>query len=88
MKERTNKIKNWFEEHKEEIKIGAGIVGLGALCTGAGYFVGSKLTELYMAIGLQHFHDTGLMKFFDPRTGIEISAEQFPEVAKAIDCKK
>ena len=87
MKERANKIKNWFKEYKEDIKTIGTVVGFGVICTGAGYLVGSKWTELKIAIGMQHFHDTGLMKFFDPRTNTEICVEQFPEVYKAIENK-
>ena len=72
MKEKTEKqtMKEWIEEHKEGlIRIGYYAVGFGIGC-----FVTDKIQSKAYARGLKGFHQSGIIKFFDPATGIEVDA--------------
>ena len=91
MKERANKIKNgiknWYVEHKDEIKSTAVKIGCYTAGLGVGYFVGKKYSELIMSIGANSLYDRGIMKFVDPRTGLDIKLSDVVEVSKAVDNK-
>ena len=59
--------KGWYKEKETEIKAAATVVGVGLV----GYVIGSKFTDLKTSIGLATMHGDGIIKFFDPVTGVE-----------------
>lgn len=85
MKERVNKIKNWYGEHKEGIMNTLLVGGVSALCTVGGYLVGTKLTEFKNSIAIMRLHDKGLVQFVNPQTGVKISIAEANEVVKTIE---
>ena len=70
------KMKNWYEENKETIKAEAVRVGWYALGLGVGYFVGDKVSTYKINDGLNHVHEAGIIKFFDPTTGLEVTTRE------------
>lgn len=87
MKERANKIKNWYEERKDGIKSKVVKTGYCIAGLGVGYFIGKKYEGLIMGIGAQSLYDKGIMKFIDPRTGLDIKLSDVKTVAEALDNK-
>lgn len=80
MKEKMNETKVWLKEHKNEIaKEAMDIVKITA-CLGIGYFMGSKITELQIGYGLDRVHRDGLVKFFNPSTGLEVSMQEINKI--------
>ena len=76
---KTGKLKRWFKRNKDEIIATAMVFGL---VTGAGV-AGYKLSELQSAIGFKHLHESGIVKFFDPVTKLEVpTVEEACEVVK------
>ena len=71
------KVKNCVKEHKEEILVGV----ITAASFATGYFIGGKMAELAISVGLKNFHERGFIKFFDPEKAVEVTTE---EVAKLI----
>ena len=72
MKEKNKKLKVWFDEHKNEIKTEAIRITYYALGLGIGYFVGDKICGHRMNSGLMIIHNAGIIKFFNPSTGLEV----------------
>lgn len=83
MKEK-NKIKRWFDEHKNEIKAEAVRVGWYAFGFCVGYFLCDKISEYSHGSGLRTLHEDGIIKFFDPSSGLEVDVEKAVEIAKEI----
>ncbi len=85
MKERVNKIKNWYEEHKDGIKAGLSTAGGILLSVGAGYVIGKKVTRNALGIGAMRCYDKGLMQFVNPETGAKITVAEALELAKTME---
>lgn len=85
MKERTNKIKNWWEEHKDGIKRGVENYGFYLVGLGVGYFIGKKVTETRFCFGISENMRKGVMKLVNPATGDEIGLKEAAELVKTID---
>lgn len=83
MKEK-NRIKRWFDEHKNEIRAEAVRVVWYAFGFGVGYFVCDKISEYSHGLHLQTLHADGIVKFFDPSSGLEVDVEKAVEIAKKI----
>lgn len=83
MKEKkTNKMKVWFEEHKDELKSDVIKLGCYALGFGLGYFVADKISDLKYGAGIQIAHQVGFIKFFNPSTGLEVGAEEVSKLMR------
>lgn len=64
----NEKIKDWFEEHEMSItKWCAYTVGFSF-----GYVAGKRILTTRVATGLEVAHAIGVIKFFDPSTGVEV----------------
>lgn len=70
--ELIDKVKTWYNKNKDEIKKKLKIIGGAGACLGAGYLLGHKISELEISTGIVHYHDKGVLKFFDPLTGNEV----------------
>lgn len=85
MKERTTKVKQWFKDHSDDILVaGAMFVGCTVAAFG-GYFIGKKFTEYGMALGMEDLHHKGVLKFVNPKTGLDIDVKDVIEVANSIE---
>lgn len=82
MEEKKNRVKVWFNEHKEEIKGEALRLCWYAVGISVGYFVGTKLSCLRIDNGLLRMHADGLIKFFDPAAGIEVDLSELGKVVR------
>jgi hypothetical protein len=71
---KDNKIKVWYEEHKDGIKTSVKRLGYCAVGVGIGYFVGTKRGDYLTELGLSAAHAMGYLKFFNPDTGAEVDA--------------
>lgn len=79
---KTNKMKEWFDGHKDEIKTEVVKMACYAVGFGFGYFAASKITDYRITAGLACFHDDGIIKFCDPSTGLEVGVREAHEVVK------
>lgn len=73
-------MKEWVKEHKGTL--------IGICCCAAGFglgcFVTDKIDSKACARGLQRFHQSGIIKFFDPATGIEVDECGVQEVIERV----
>ena len=77
MREKKERLKVWFDGHKNDIKMYA------CYATGicVGYFVGTKITNYKFTAGIGALHVDGIIKFIDPSNGAEIGIKKACEIA-------
>ena len=81
---KKSKAAIWLEEHKDEVKTLAmricwlGI-GLGVGCVATNY-----VSDLKVGAGLWRLHDEGIIKFFDPSSGLEVGVDKAIEITKKL----
>lgn len=80
-------IKKWYEENKEDIKYETAKIVWWTVGCGVGYILGTNIATSRIANGYKIFHEVGLVKFFNPETGIEIGVEEACKISSEI-CKK
>lgn len=78
------KTKEWIKEHKE------GLVRFGYYSAGfaVGCFITDKISDYRIGNGIAKFHLAGIIKFFDPSTGDEISIMEANKILKDMISKK
>lgn len=81
MKEKKEKLKVWFDEHKNDIKMYT-CYAVG-ICFG--YFAATKISDYKFATGLSVLHSEGIVKFFDPSNGTEIGIKKACDIMKQMD---
>ena len=80
IREKLSKTKEYVVAHSD--KIGGELVRLGYYTAGAaiaglaGYYIGQKLTIANIETGMAVIHDRGIMKYFNPETGLEIGVNE------------
>ena len=75
---KTEKLKSVGKVVWEEVKLPLAIGGTFF----AAFVLGGKYAIVCSASGLKSFHTAGVLKFFDPATGLEVSPE---EALKVVD---
>lgn len=83
MGKQPGKLKRWFEERKDGLIRGACVFG-ACLATA---FITNKVSTVRCAISLKDMHDEGIIKFFNPSTGLEVNVTEACEVVKAMNNK-
>ena len=82
--EKKQKIKQWFADHKEEIKKEAVnfVKVYGLILTGGliGCHCMAKAKDRAYVNGLANLHQKGYIKFFDPSTSQEVDAWEMCDV--------
>ena len=71
---KTGKLESWCERNKGPI--------IGALACTLGGLIGMKYGEIRSASGFKALHESGIVKFFDPATNLEVTVKDACEVAK------
>ena len=84
---KSEKIKAWFEEHKKAIGDNAVRIFWYALGLGVGYFVTDRISDIQVGCGLEKLANQGILKFFDPSTGLEVSVDKAVEIAEKLNKK-
>lgn len=84
MDEKMEKAKTWFGEHKDKVASGMMQIGESLFIFGFGYVVGRKILEFKIDNGLAVAHHAGVIKFFDPKTGLETSIKNVPALLKEL----
>lgn len=77
-----NKFKEWYGEHKEGIKSDVVKITYYAVGFGVGCFTMKQLSNLQIAASLSILHTKGIIKFFDPETGLEVGLKRACELCK------
>lgn len=85
MEKRNNKIKEWFEENKEEIKHEVSKFVWYACGFGVGCFITKKISDYKFALGLNELRREGVLKFVNPTTGVEVGIAEAAQIVKTID---
>lgn len=80
--EQKGKAKRWFDEHKNEIKSEAVRVAWYAFGFCVGYFVCNKISDYRVGAGMYALHEDGIIKFFNPSSGIEVDVNKAIEIAQ------
>lgn len=80
MREKKERLKVWFDEHKNDIKVYAYYAT--GICIG--YFVGTKMANYRLTAGIGALHVDGIIKFIDPSNGAEIGIKKACEITKEI----
>lgn len=82
MQKKDVKNKVWLEDNKVKIKNGAKVVSLCAASLVVGSFLRGKYDLICMTLGLKGWYVDGMIKFFDPDTGLAVSPEEFCNILK------
>lgn len=72
------------ERKRSFTKVKPFVLMAGAI--GVGYVLGEVTTEMKIAVGLEHCHNVGLIKFFNS-DNVEINMEEATKIAKSISRK-
>lgn len=82
MEKQKGKIRTWYEENKEEIKskLVKGVCIIGGFISGS--IVATKVANMNHKLGMAALHNDGLVKYFNPSTGQEISPYEISDVAR------
>lgn len=67
-----NNMKEWYNGHKNEIKSEVVKMVYYVVGFGFGYFAANKIAGYRTTVGLASFHDDGIIKFYNPSTGLEV----------------
>ena len=81
MEKQKRTFKEWREDNKDLIDKIAGVVYIAGFI-GLGYVVGGRITELSVDNGLERCHNLGIIKFFNPSTGLEVNPNEALNVMK------
>ena len=81
---KKSKVTVWFDEHKDEIKTSALRLCWLGLGIGLGCVATNYISDLKVGGGLYRLHDEGVVKFFDPSSGLEVGIEKAVEIAKKL----
>ncbi len=74
---RKQQLVKWFKEHEQEF-IGAGIALVGF---GVGYYISGKAFDWRISYSLTRLTNDGILKFFDPTTGLEVGVDEACKIA-------
>ena len=81
-----DKIKFWYKKNEKGIKEELAAICGTCLLLGVGYCIGSKVTQFAVYNGMVNYRDKGVIKFFDPATGLE--AKTLDEASKILVANK
>lgn len=84
---KSETIKERFDKHKEGIKKEAVRCFWFALGLGVGYFISDKISDYQVGAGLDRLAREGIIKFFEPSTGLEVGIEKAVEIADKLNKK-
>lgn len=82
MEDKKKTFKEWFKEHKNDIMDKVIVIGVTAAGFGLGYFTSKKITRYTDALVIDTLIATGVIKLYDPETGLEIGPSKVLEVAE------
>lgn len=68
MAKQKQQLKEWFNKNKEQVKAFAIVTGVGI----SSYILGASINNLKCTGGIQSMRADGVIKFFDPETGLEV----------------
>lgn len=77
---KTSKVKAWWGRYKYHI-LGFG-AGIGAF--GYGCLMGNYVSNYRRRVGELRLHDKGIIKYFDPETGMEVDVDEACKVVKRV----
>ena len=81
---KNSKMAIWFDEHKDEIKASTLRLCWLGLGIAFGSIVANYVSEVKTEACLYRLHDEGIIKFFDPSNGLEVSIGEAAEIAKKL----
>lgn len=77
---KTSKLRAWWNRYKYHIQA----FGICAALYGGGVCVGNYISNYQQSVGTLRLHDKGIVKYFDPDTGMEVNIEEACEVVKRV----